>query len=142
MKKIFLLLTMLLGFTISYAQEEAKEEKGGAQIKFDETLHDFGQFPEENPKVSCVFTFTNTGDKPLVIHQAVASCGCTAPTYTKEPVMPGEKGMLKVVYNGRGRYPGKFKKSIRIRTNADPSITTVYIQGEMLPKEVKAKDKK
>lgn len=141
MKRLILLLTMLLGFTLTYAQEEAKEE-GGAQIKFDETLHDFGQFSEENPKVSCVFTFTNTGTKPLVIHQAVASCGCTAPTYTKEPIMPGKKGMLKVVYNGKGRYPGKFKKSIRIRTNADPSITTVYIQGEMTPKEVKSENDK
>ena len=102
-----------------------------AQIKFEKTVHNFGQFSEANAKQSCVFTFTNAGDKPLVINQAVASCGCTAPTYTKTPVLPGEKGELKIVYNGAGRFPGHFKKTITVRTNGTPEVVRLYIEGDM-----------
>lgn len=122
---------MLLSIvTYSYADGEAK-------IVFKETEHNFGQFPESSPKVSCVFFFTNEGDAPLVIHQAVASCGCTAPQYPKTPIKPGESGEIKVFYNGAGRYPGKFKKTIRIRTNGNPEITTLYISGEMTKDPIK-----
>ena len=72
MKKIALFVAMLV-IGISYASAQT------ADIKFDKTTHDFGTFSENNPVVSCVFTFTNIGDAPLVIHQAVASCGCTVP---------------------------------------------------------------
>ena len=64
-----------------------------AEIKFDKLTHNFGKFPESSPKVTCVFTFTNVGDQPLVINQAVASCGCTVPEYTKAPIKPGESGL-------------------------------------------------
>ena len=66
MKKIALFVAMLV-IGISYASAQT------ADIKFDKTTHDFGTFSENNPVVSCVFTFTNIGDAPLVIHQAVAS---------------------------------------------------------------------
>lgn len=102
-----------------------------AKIKFDKTVHNFGQFSETDSKQSCVFTFTNVGDKPLVVNQALASCGCTAPKYTKTPVMPGEKGELKVVYNGAGRMLGHFKKTITVRTNGTPEVVRLYIEGDM-----------
>lgn len=112
MKKILFLMTLLvMGVSFAFAQTNA-------DIKFDKTTHDFGKFSENSPVVSCTFTFTNIGDAPLVIHQAVASCGCTVPEYTKEPIMPGKKGTIKVTYNGTGKYPGHFKKSITLRTNA------------------------
>lgn len=135
MKKILYLLMFLTTFTtMAFAQEESK---GTAKIVFKETTYDFGQFPETSPKVSCVFYFTNEGDAPLVIHQAIGSCGCTVPQYPKEPIMPGKSGEIKVTYNGKGRYPGNFKKSIRIRTNGEPDIATLYIQGEMTAVSVK-----
>ena len=94
MKKILFLMTLLVvGVSFAFAQTNA-------DIKFDKTTHDFGKFSENSPVVSCVFTFTNIGDAPLVIHQAVASCGCTVPEYTKEPIQPGKKGTIKVTYNG------------------------------------------
>lgn len=102
-----------------------------ADIKFDKTLHDFGTFPEKDPVVKCTFTFTNTGDKPLIINQAVASCGCTVPTYTKTPVKPGEKGTVNVTYNGNGKFPGHFKKTITIRTNGKTEMVRLYIEGVM-----------
>ena len=72
MKKILFFITMMV-LSIGLAQAQGK-----AEIKFDKTTHDFGTFSENNPVVSCTFKFTNIGDAPLVIHQAVASCGCTS----------------------------------------------------------------
>lgn len=106
-----------------------------AEIKFDKLTHDFGKFSEASPVVTCTFTFTNTGDKPLVINQAVASCGCTVPEYTKDPIQPGQKGTIKVTYNGTGKFPGHFKKSITIRTNGKVEMTRLYIEGEMEEKK-------
>ena len=113
----------------------ARRETKGAEIKFDKLTHDFGKFSESSPKVSCVFTYTNVGDSPLIINQAMASCGCTVPEYTKQPVMPGQKGEIKVTYNGTGKYAGHFKKSITIRTNAKTEMIRLFIEGDMTEKE-------
>lgn len=124
MKKIFLLLMMLASF-VAYAQQEQPE------IKFDKTVHNFGTFSEKTPVQTAVFAFTNIGKAPLIINQAIASCGCTIPSYTKEPIMPGEKGTVKVTYNGKGKFPGHFKKSITIRTNGKVEMVRLYIEGDM-----------
>ena len=124
MKKIFLLL-MLLASLVAYAQQEQPE------IKFDKTVHNFGTFSEKTPVQTAVFAFTNIGKAPLIINQAIASCGCTIPSYTKEPIMPGEKGTVKVTYNGKGKFPGHFKKSITIRTNGKVEMVRLYIEGDM-----------
>ena len=125
MKKI-LLFTMLFfcGMNVALAQKPA-------EIKFDKLTHDFGTFSEKDPVVSCTFEFTNVGESPLIINQAVASCGCTVPEYTKTPIQPGEKGEIKVTYNGTGKFPGHFKKSITVRTNGAVEMTRLYIEGEM-----------
>lgn len=109
---------------------------GKPELTFEKTTHDFGTFSENDPVVTCKFVFKNTGDSPLVIHQAVASCGCTAPSYTKEPVKPGEKGEITVTYNGAGRFPGKFRKTVTIYSNADNEIVRIFIKGEMTPKDL------
>ena len=118
-------MMLLCGLTATMAQKQA-------EIKFDKLMHDFGKFSEKEPVVSCVFSFTNTGDAPLVINQAMPSCGCTVPEFTKQPIQPGEKGEIKVTYNGQGKFPGHFKKSITVRTNAKVEMTRLYIEGEML----------
>ncbi len=128
MKKIVFTFMMLM-MAIGYVSAQVAPE-----IKFDKTSHDFGKFPESNPVVECTFTFTNIGNAPLVIHQAVASCGCTVPEYTKEPIMPGKKGTLKVTYNGTGKIAGHFRKSITLRTNAKTEMIRIYVEGEMTDK--------
>ena len=121
MKKIVLATLMLIcGMTAALAQKPA-------EIKFDKLTHNFGTFSEKEPVVTCIFTYTNTGEQPLVINQAVASCGCTVPEYTKTPVKPGEKGQIKVTY----KFPGHFKKSITVRTNGAVEMTRLYIEGDM-----------
>ncbi len=125
MKKILLLAFMLIGsITMTFAQK-------AAEIKFDKVTHNFGKFSEKEPVVSCTFSFTNIGEQPLVVNQAVASCGCTVPEYTKTPIQPGEKGEIKVTYNGTGKFPGHFKKSITVRTNGAVEMTRLYIEGDM-----------
>ena len=125
MKKIaFIAFMLVCGLTTVLAQKPA-------EIKFDKLTHNFGTFSEKNPVVTTTFTYTNVGEQPLVINQAVASCGCTVPEYTKAPIKPGEKGAIKVTYNGAGKFPGHFKKSITIRTNGVVEMTRLYIEGEM-----------
>ncbi|MBO5061850.1 MAG: DUF1573 domain-containing protein [Prevotella sp.] len=106
--------------------------QSAAEIKFDKLTHNFGTFSESTPVQKCTFTFTNTGNAPLVINQAVASCGCTVPEYTKSPVAPGQTGKITITYNGKGKFPGHFKKSITIRTNAATSMVRLYVEGDML----------
>ena len=126
MKKILLTTIMLVIGMVAFAQS--------ADIKFDKMSHNFGTFSEDSPKVTCTFRFTNTGDKLLVIHQAIASCGCTVPQYSKEPIKPGESGEIVVTYDGTGKFPGHFKKSITLRTNAKKEIIRLFVEGDMTPK--------
>ena len=95
---------------------------GTAEIKFEKTT-----------KVTCTFKFTNVGDGPLVIHQAIATCGCTVPQYPKEPIKPGESGEIIVTYNGAGKFPGRFQKTITLRTNGKSEITRLIVKGDMMP---------
>jgi P pilus assembly chaperone PapD len=130
-KSIILTLLLFFNLTVSFAQSDK------AEIKFDKTVVDLGTFSENEPVRKCVFTFTNVGTQPLIINTAVASCGCTVPSYTKEPIQPGKKGQIKVTYNGTGKFPGRFKKSITVRTNGATEMTRLYVEGVM--EEAKAK---
>lgn len=116
---------MLCTFTFAMAQDQA-------EIKFQELKHNFGTFSSKNPVQECTFTFTNVGTAPLVINQAIGSCGCTVPQYPKAPIAPGQKGEIKVTYNGAGQTPGHIKKGITVRTNGKVELTRLYIEGEML----------
>ena len=123
MKKILFTLIALISFTMSVMAEPA--------ITFDKTSHNFGTFSENNAIQKCTFSFKNTGDQPLIINQAVASCGCTVPKYTKTPIKPGETGVIEVTYSGKGKFPGHFKKTITVRTNGKPEMVRLYIEGDM-----------
>ena len=109
----------------------ATKAENYAEIKFDTLRHNFGKFSKNDPIVKCSFKFTNTGTAPLVIHQAFASCGCTVPTFTKEPIKPGEKGVIDVTYNGTDKFPGHFQKTVTIRSNAVSEVTRLIIEGDM-----------
>lgn len=105
-----------------------------AEAKFDVKYHDFGTIQEANGPVSCTFEFTNTGDKPLLIIDATASCGCTRPEYPTKPIKPGKKGKIKVTYSPIGR-PGAFKKTVKVKTNGKERSTTLRIEGTVIPKK-------
>jgi hypothetical protein len=141
MKKTALFVSALALLVVGFASQprmvQAKamlsmtEAEKTAEIKFDSLKIDLGTFSEKNPVQSCTFTFTNVGDAPLILNQAFASCGCTVPTYTKDPVKPGEKGKIDVTYNGRGKFTGVFTKTITVRSNAKNEIVRLTITGNM-----------
>ncbi len=121
-----MIAVMLLScVTFSFAQSEAK-------IKFDKLTYDFGTFTVSNPVQEASFSFTNEGKSPLVINQVVTSCGCTVATYTKKPIAPGQAGVIKVKYNGTGRFPSHIKKMITVRTNGVPEMVRLYVEGDMV----------
>lgn len=103
-----------------------------AEIKFDTLHHHFGTFSQKASKQTCEFPFENTGTAPLIIHQAFASCGCTVPQFGKRPIKPGERDTIRVTYNGKGRLPGHFMKTVTVRCNARTEIVRLVIEGEML----------
>jgi hypothetical protein len=95
-------------------------------IKWTKISHDFGTVPM-GPTADVVFKFTNNGTTPVVIKTANPSCGCTTPTFTKTPVMPGETGEVKASYGTEGR-PGYFQKTVTV-TFDNGTSTTLTIQG-------------
>lgn len=107
-----------------------------AQATFKNRSHDFGVIKEDGGPVSHTFEFVNTGDKPLIIVEATASCGCTRPEYTTKPIKPGKKGKIKVTYSPLGR-PGAFRKTVKVKTNGKESRTTLIIEGTATPAKKK-----
>ena len=128
MKKIFSTLCMALVAVAMMGQDPV--------ITFTKTEHDFGKINEADGRVSTVFEFKNEGMAPLILSNVRASCGCTTPTWTKEPIEPGQTGSITVTYNPNGR-PGRFQKTVTITSNATEPTKRVYIKGEVIPKQAK-----
>ncbi len=147
MKKTLTLLSFALVVSAtSFAQERSKTaaapvatkqtpvaataiKKDGAGLEFKFTEHNFGEL-EEGPKAAVDFVFTNTGNKPLILTDVKASCGCTTPEWPKEPIAPGQTSKIKVEYNTQGR-PGDFTKSITITSNESDQPKLIYIKGKV-----------
>lgn len=101
-------------------------------LLFEETLHDFGKI-DEGSVVRFRYRFTNAGNNPLLIEKAVASCGCTVPSYPKEPVPPGGKGDVEVVFNSAGK-PGIQQKNVMIYSNAQQPAMSIGFKAEVTAK--------
>jgi len=102
-------------------------------IAFPEGNHNFGTITE-GPNADHEFAFSNTGKEPIVIERVQASCGCTTPSYTKEPVAPGKTGTVKASYSTMGR-PGSFTKSLtvfyKVGDNPTSLSKTLTISGNV-----------
>lgn len=121
---IFIFMAILLATGMASAQKKAV-------IAADETSHDFGQIKEADGKVSSTFVVKNTGEAPLVITRVIASCGCTTPEWTKEPIAPGQSGNIKITYDPKGR-PGPFSKTISVYSNGKTGSFILTIRGEVI----------
>ena len=98
-------------------------------ITFENTTYDFGSV-NDGEKVSYAFKFKNTGKSPLIISNAIASCGCTVPDYPRTPIVPGGEGVISVVFDSTGK-PGKQSKTITLTSNTLPPTTDLYLTGEV-----------
>ncbi len=140
MKKLMLSFVSVLAFaTFSFAQEAEKVapvNPNQADFKFEKEVNDFGTI-KEGIQATYDFKFTNTGKEPLLITNVQASCGCTTPKWSKEPIKKGESGIITAVYNSTGR-PGAFNKSITITSNAKTASKVLYIKGTVEPKPAAA----
>lgn len=98
---------------------------------FKNPVHDFGTI-QEGPAADHEFEFTNVGKEPIIISNVSASCGCTTPSYSKDPVLPGKKGTIKASYNTQGRV-APFTKTITINSNIGTKVLTIKGEVEKAP---------
>lgn len=128
MKKISIVLffSIVLG-GVAFSQSVPK-------VEFKKNVHDFGTIKEEIGAVSTQFEFTNTGKSPLIIQRVSASCGCTTPSYTKEPILPGKSGKIDAKYSTVAR-PGTFNKTITVYTNVPDTVYVLSIKGNVTPRK-------
>jgi len=96
-------------------------------MTFEKDAHDFGNIIQ-GEKVSYSFKFTNTGSSDLLITDAKGSCGCTVPEYPKNPVKPGDTGVIDVVFDSTGK-TGQQNKKVTITANTVPGTVTLAING-------------
>jgi hypothetical protein len=113
-------------------KRDAEISKGAAMIEFDKTSFDFGTVAEGDV-VNAEFTVTNAGKTDLIITKASPSCGCTVPTWPKEPIKPGESSKVVAKFNTNGK-PNKQVKSITLFTNTAKGREILTIRGNVTPK--------
>ena len=146
MKKISLIALVSISIITFSCKEKATEKIENANVEaaavrdasankmavmsFDKTFHDFGQITQGTPQQT-VFTFTNTGDAPLIITDATSSCGCTIPDYPKNtPIAPGQQGQMVVNFNGSGQ--NQVTKTINVQANTANGSELLKIQAFVL----------
>jgi len=125
--KVFLLVSI---FSLSTIQAQNLETaKTIASIDFETETINYGTIIQNSDGLR-IFTFTNTGNAPLIISEAKASCGCTIPSFSKEAILPGEEGKIKIKYDTKRI--GSFSKTITVQSNANISRKTLKIKGTIV----------
>ena len=129
MKKVIYLLGIMLLFA-GVAKAQDTKVQNGPEIEFEKVVHDYGEVPY-NGNGECEFRFTNTGNEPLLVQKPKSSCGCTIPSWPKEPILPGESEVIKVTY--RTNRVGNINKTVTVTSNAISNPTVVLrIKGRVL----------
>ncbi|MBC8320652.1 MAG: DUF1573 domain-containing protein [Bacteroidetes bacterium] len=148
MKNIALILLVTVGLILQSCENNNKEvistdvvkntksaiavgEKGTApKMKFDETVHDFGNMIQ-GERVIFAFKFANIGGSDLVITRVSSSCGCTVGSYPTEPIAPGDEGVIEVAFDSHNR-KGVQNKSVTVLANTEPNSTTLRIKAKVI----------
>lgn len=136
LRLLIIAAAVLIG--MAAAARTPKGEKVG--VAFENTVYEFGNVSEDGEPVHHTFAYTNTGNSPLAILWAKASCGCTTPDYQRKPLKPGEKAQIKVTFNPKGQ-AGEVNKDIRLRFrngNGKSEEIVLHLKGAVVPKAKKA----
>lgn len=135
MKKIMFLAVFVLAAATTFGQESSvaattsPASSDFAVAAVDNMVHDFGKIKQGVP-VTHEFTFVNKGQVPMIITNAAPSCGCTVPSWTREPIPPGGSGFVKATFNAAGA--GNFDKTVTVAANVEGGIVMLRIRGEVL----------
>ncbi len=118
----------IIALLLAAVLPSAAQVKVGDAIEFDRTVHNFGDILLDSGPVSCTFTLSNNGEKPVVIYNVATTCGCTDTEWTREPIRPGKKGEIKVTYsNDEGPYP--FDKNITVYLSEVKKPVILKVRG-------------
>ena len=128
MKKLVLMFSVLLLSIVALNAQEVQKQTKGAAISAPEEQFDFGTIKEADGPVTHALTLKNVGNAPLVITRASASCGCTKPKFSTEPIAPGKSTKIEVTYNPAGR-PGQFVKTVAVYSNGKEGAFILRIKG-------------
>ena len=142
MKKYVLFLMTVISFVCCDVRRKDKVADGTATmaemaaqetttVQIIDSLYNFGTVAE-GEKVAYNFRFKNSGNKPLIVTNTTASCGCTVPEKPEKPVLPGETAFIKVVFNSKGK-AGHNEKTITVTSNANPAFPPLLLKGEVTP---------
>jgi hypothetical protein len=112
-------------------QETPAVNPNAAEITFNKTVHDYGTLFVGGDG-NCEFEFTNTGKEPLILSSVRSSCGCTVPSWPREPILPGKKETIKVKYDTNRM--GPINKSVTVLSNAKNSPVVLRISGSIVKK--------
>lgn len=133
MKKISVILSVFLLSSILVSGQTKSGDKD--EMLFDKTSHDFGQMVYASD-ATVIFKFRNNSKQPIAITNVKSSCGCTVPTWTREPIQPGESNTITVAYNTT--IPGSFNKTIQVFSTANNSPVRLSVRGSVSAKEKNA----
>lgn len=135
-RKLFFIVFFVLSV---FGYSDISAQNSINNLKFNKLIHDFGTFDINDGKKSFTFTFKNSGSTPVVIQTVISSCGCTTPTWTKKPIMPGETGEIHITFlNDQGAFP--FEKSLSVYITDIPKPVILRIRGIVKDKNFKITD--
>jgi hypothetical protein len=129
MKKLMMTFGLMMIAVIAVYAQDAVKKEDGAEITFTSLEHDYGTV-KQGGDGNCVFKFKNTGNEVLILSDVRKSCGCTTPTWSKEPILPGQNGEIKVGYNTNNI--GNFSKNITVISNANNATVVLTIKGNVV----------
>lgn len=126
--RVIFSISLAIGLSLFFASASFAQQV--RPLQFQEVIHDFGYVDQNGGAVTYSFQFANIGDRPVRILSVQASCGCTTPDWTRDPVAPGKGGYIQASYDPKGR-PGYFNKSLTVTTDADANPVILQIKGQV-----------
>ncbi|MDR0394467.1 MAG: DUF1573 domain-containing protein [Tannerella sp.] len=127
-------ILFVFGLILLTANVVSAQQKEASISVVDSAVYDFGDVNEKDGPITHTFKIKNDGEAPLVITKVVASCGCTTPDWTKEPIASGKTGEIKVTFDPTGR-PGPFTKTVSVYSNGKAGSYVLTIKGKVAPKQ-------
>jgi len=137
-KSMTLVVAAMLFSVLAFAQPKAESPGKKPVISFDKNTYDFGDLVQ-GEQVTYTYKFRNTGKSMLIVSDAKATCGCTIPKWTKDPVAPGKTGEITITFNSAGKM-GKQNKVILLFSNAFNQEEKIYLSANVIPPPAKVEE--